>query len=86
MYAIRSYYDLEVHHPADHVVKKGIGADIEADLVAALAALSARSVLTLLVEGGAAVITRITSYNVCYTKLLRESQVQKSAWKANRCT
>ena len=40
-----------------------------------------REILQQAIDAGGSTISRITSYNVCYTKLLRNVTVHKSDWK-----
>ena len=73
MYAIRSYYAFLGARPAQ-AASTARGAPVAA-LLAVLRHAPFARLLTLFAVGGVAA-SRITSYNVCYTKLLRiESSV-----------
>ena len=80
MYAIRSYYDTrEVGKP--EVPLKGVLLDIPQDKTASLSVLQTEvdsysgyqifPVPQQVVDDQGSTAARITSYNVCYTKLLR---------------
>ena len=80
MYAIRSYYGLRHRELARVAARDLAGLATLAEVMADLSALASASLAGavgfarrhLSERYGAAVIeTRITSYNVCYTKLLR---------------
>ena len=77
MYAIRSYYVLIVNTSLDHGFRKGFAAGAGTATVdlfcAALAVFAGAAVVVLVAPYSTPlqVASRITSYNVCYTKLLR---------------
>ena len=66
MYAIRSYYVMEKAIQADYALVKCHMADKYGNLVYNKTARNFGPVMCMAAK------TRITSYNVCYTKLLRK--------------
>ena len=76
MYAIRSYYALS-EYPAKTRATMGVLTLSRDKLkvtgpIAAARVVNAEDDLTIISSGGI-VLRRITSYNVCYTKLLRST-------------
>ena len=77
MYAIRSYYEILGDNPDNEAIR--IKADEIQRLIAENSAQAGGAEIPKLND---AAVTRITSYNVCYTKLLRcnvETPVKKKS-------
>ena len=78
MYAIRSYYVIDdVRRAAEDAHRDGVRPDVRAVELGALVVRAAPpellEELLASVDPHAVDVLRITSYNVCYTKLLRRS-------------
>ena len=75
MYAIRSYYELILIAAAGSRLSDVLAGRVDPGTIAAALTRSAQWE-TLYDESLSYLASRITSYNVCYTKLLRDTFVQ----------
>ena len=85
MYAIRSYYEsLPLVHQGK--VRDSYAVDDRHLLIVATDRLSAFDVLLPTPIPGKGRVLRITSYNVCYTKLLRSPTTASAGFQPMKCS